>query len=245
MFRPIFNTLTHGSNGNRATSSCFTAPIVFSQIFAQVNNTVLSGSTLPSHQMEVGSSYAIRTFGSKPSNVRKKRPRIFSLPIKNPAHEVTPDEMPFIHHKVEKFSRPKFKTPRKRASSLYTNLLAELKDQSIKRKPEVFTEVPRVGDSIELEMHVEGLKVNNPSAKTEKVRGLVIAKENKGLGASVHIRDVIYGESVERKIPLHSPLVKSLKVLERNFIYKGKRRVKRAKLFFLRERPDSWCKVTK
>eukprot|EP00957_Ditylum_brightwellii_P082911 6304080-Ditylum_brightwellii.AAC.1 len=35
---------------------------------------------------------------------------------------------------------------------------------------------------------------------------------------------------------LHSPLLKSLKVLEKNFVHKGKKKVKRAKLYYLRDR---------
>jgi len=37
-------------------------------------------------------------------------------------------------------------------------------------------------------------------------------------------------------VPLHSPLLRSLEVLEKNFVFKGKRKVKRAKLYYLSDR---------
>ena len=107
---------------------------------------------------------------------------------------------------------------------------------SIKSKPNVFGSPFRVGDAIELEVAFEG---GPKSTRLDKVRGVVIAKENKGISESVNILDVLHGEPIERKIQLHSPLVKSLKVLERNFIFKGKRKVKRAKLYYLRDRPTT------
>lgn len=83
------------------------------------------------------------------------------------------------------------------------------------------------------------------SKKIEKVRGVVLGHIKRGLGSSVKLRDVLWGVPIERQIPLHSPLLKSLKVLEENFIYKGRRKVKRAKLYFLRDRLATLCKVTK
>ena len=56
----------------------------------------------------------------------------------------------------------------------------------------------------------------------DKIRGVVLGIVNRGLGSSVLIRDVVYGLPIERKIPLHSPMVKDLKILERNFVFKGK-----------------------
>lgn len=41
---------------------------------------------------------------------------------------------------------------------------------------------------------------------------------------------------MERTIPLHSPLLLGVRVLEKNWI--GKKRIRRAKLTYLRDRPD-------
>jgi len=150
--------------------------------------------------------------------------------------------MPFVHFRPdEEFinSRPKFRNPRKRASKLFAELTRECIEKSIASKPQVW-EVPfRVGDAVELEILEDG-GVDNPNNKRlDVVRGVVLGRENKGLDTSIYLKDVLYGEHVERKIKLHSPTVKSLKVLEAGFVNRGKkkgRRVKRAKLYYLRDR---------
>jgi large subunit ribosomal protein L19 len=124
---------------------------------------------------------------------------------------------------------PKFKSPRKRAS----NLLHELQSHGITiskaAKPAVWETTFRVGDAIELTLG------RNPD-ETEKIRGVVLGRYHKGLDESVLLRDVVFGQPVERRIKMHSPLLQSVTVLEENFVYKGKRKVKRAKLYFLRDR---------
>lgn len=145
------------------------------------------------------------------------------------------DRMPYLHHGQRPRFRdqPKFKSPRKRASSLMQQLKNEAIERSKKENPKVW-EVPfRVGDAIEFEIVAQG---GVQSDKTEKVRGVVLGIFRKGLDHSVLIRDVLFGEPIERRIPLHSPLIRSLKVLETNFVFKGKKRIKRAKLYYLRDR---------
>jgi ribosomal protein L19 len=50
---------------------------------------------------------------------------------------------------------------------------------------------------------------------------------------------------IERRIPMYSPMIKEAKVLERNFIFKEKRKVKRAKLYYFRDRNPLLTKVSK
>lgn len=52
--------------------------------------------------------------------------------------------------------------------------------------------------------------------------------------------DIVYGEPVETRFPIHSPLLKSIKVIEKQFISKGKyRSAHKAKLYYLRKRNPS------
>ena len=150
--------------------------------------------------------------------------------------------MPFVHFRNDDDltnSRPKFRNPRKRASKLFSELTRECIEKSIASKPQVWGVPFRVGDAVELEILEDG-GVDNPNNKSiDLVRGVVVGRENKGLDTSIYLKDVLYGEHVERKIKLHSPTVKSLKVLEAGFVNRGKkkgRRVKRAKLYYLRDR---------
>ena len=140
------------------------------------------------------------------------------------------------HFRTRRGENPKFKSPRKRASKLFNELNTEICSSMKESKPSVFEAQVQVGDAVELEVLSQGGVESTNRKNIEKMRGVVIGMKSRGLATSIHIRDVVHGEPVERKIHLFSPLVKSLKVLEKNFVYKGKRKVKRAKLYFLRER---------
>ena len=149
-----------------------------------------------------------------------------------------PKDRPFFHHgeRLRHRTNPKFKSPRKRANILLHELTQESIQKSIEAKPAVFETNFRVGDAIEIE-HVEEGGMH--ATKTERIRGVVIGIFRKGIDHTVLIRDVVFGEEIETGVPLHSPMVRSVKVLEHNFVKKGKKKIKRAKLYYLRDRNPS------
>ena len=150
-------------------------------------------------------------------------------------NEVAPEDRPFLHHGLRPRFRDyeKFRSPRKRASKLLLELNQEAIAKSKEANPDVWETEFRVGDAVELQVVTQG---GAKSDNTDKMRGVVLGIFKKRVDTSILIRDVVFGEPIERRIPLHSPLVKSLKVLERNFVFKGKKRIKRAKLYYLSER---------
>ena len=66
--------------------------------------------------------------------------------------------------------------------------------------------------------------------------GTVIAKNNSGIAETFTVRRVSYGVGVERVFPLHSPIVAKVETVR-----KGK--VRRAKLYYLRDRVGKAAKV--
>lgn len=127
----------------------------------------------------------------------------------------------------------KHKIPRKRASSMLSTLQVE-EFESLK-KGRKFPEF-RAGDSIQID-HLPHMSSNEP----EKLRGVVIAKTNRKSDSSVTLLNTEYGVPFVRRIILYSPLVTNVTVLQKKFITKGKKRVKRAKLYYLMDRrPDSF-----
>ena len=86
--------------------------------------------------------------------------------------------------------------------------------------------------------------LNKTTQKTQTIRGVVIARANKGLGSNFTIRNVIGGVPVEIQYALYSPLLHDIEVLQRDFIHKGMKRTRRSKLYYLRDKPDAWCTVT-
>jgi hypothetical protein len=66
--------------------------------------------------------------------------------------------------------------------------------------------------------------------------GTVIAVRGRGIARTVIVRRLVQGEGVERIFPLHSPRVKDIEVVRRG-------NVRRAKLYFLRERVGKQTRV--
>eukprot|EP00934_Nitzschia_sp_Nitz4_P007888 Nitzschia sp. Nitz4//scaffold76_size158648//127323//127993//NITZ4_002565-RA/size158648-augustus-gene-0.142-mRNA-1//1//CDS//3329557902//7878//frame0 len=163
---------------------------------------------------------------------------------------VEPEDMPFLHHgKRPRFrGYQKFKSPRKRASKLLDELNKEAVEKSKEQNPKIWEAGFRVGDSVELRMVTLGgvnPKDGDPkNQEVERVRGVVLGIINRGLNSSVILRDVVYGIPIERKVPMHSPMIKEAKVLERNFIFKGKKKVKRSKLYYFRNLNPLLTKVS-
>ena len=91
-----------------------------------------------------------------------------------------------------------------------------------------------VGDTIKMKIKV---------TEADKVRlhpfeGTVIGKTHRGLRSTFTVRKVSFGEGVERIFPLYSPVIESLKVV-------SKGSVKRAKLYYLRERTGKSARIKK
>ena len=125
----------------------------------------------------------------------------------------------------------KHKIPQKRASSLLSTLQVE--EFEALKKGRQFPEF-RAGDSIQID-HLPYMSSNEP----EKLRGVVIAKTNRKSDSSVTLLNAEYGVPFVRRIFLYSPLITNITVLQKKFVTKGKKRVKRAKLYYLMDRrPD-------
>ncbi|RWW72462.1 hypothetical protein BHE74_00019730 [Ensete ventricosum] len=61
------------------------------------------------------------------------------------------------------------------------------------------------------------------------IKGIVIARRNAGLNTTFRLRRLAAGVGVESVFPLYSPNIKEMKVLD-------KKKVRRAKLYYLRDR---------
>ena len=96
------------------------------------------------------------------------------------------------------------------------------------------TEIPQfnIGDTVKVHQRiVEGTRV-----RTQIFEGTVIAKKNGGISETFTVRRVSYGVGTEKTFPLHSPNVQNVEVVR-----SGK--VRRAKLYYLRDRVGKYAKV--
>ncbi|MBQ3668564.1 MAG: 50S ribosomal protein L19 [Clostridia bacterium] len=90
----------------------------------------------------------------------------------------------------------------------------------------------KIGDTVKVEVKV----VEGTRERLQAYEGVVIARRNGSCRETFTVRRTSYGVGVERTFPLHSPRVDSIKVTR-----KGK--VRRAKLYYLRERSGKAAKV--
>ncbi|MFQ3675946.1 MAG: 50S ribosomal protein L19 [Endomicrobiia bacterium] len=72
--------------------------------------------------------------------------------------------------------------------------------------------------------------------KSQIFEGVVIAKRSRGMNATFTVRKISYGVGVERIFPLYSPLIESIEVVKKS-------RVRRAKLYYLRDKVGKEAKV--
>lgn len=88
------------------------------------------------------------------------------------------------------------------------------------------------GDTVVVQVKVrEGSR-----ERLQAFEGLVIARRNRGANSSFTVRKISYGEGVERVFPLYSPNVASIEVKRRG-------RVRRAKLYYLRDRTGKAARI--
>jgi large subunit ribosomal protein L19 len=92
--------------------------------------------------------------------------------------------------------------------------------------------VINVGDTIRVFVKV----VEGTRERLQAFEGTVIAKRNGGARETFTVRRMSYGIGVERTFPIHSPRVDRVELIR-----KGK--VRRAKLYYLRERVGKAAKV--
>ena len=90
----------------------------------------------------------------------------------------------------------------------------------------------RIGDTVKL--HVK-IKEGNRE-RIQMFEGTVIKRQNGGLRETFTVRRLAYGVGVERTFPVNSPIIEKMEVTRRG-------KVRRAKLFYLRDRVGKAAKV--
>ncbi|MET0605021.1 MAG: 50S ribosomal protein L19 [Beijerinckiaceae bacterium] len=88
------------------------------------------------------------------------------------------------------------------------------------------------GDTVIVNVKV----VEGERSRVQAYEGVCIARARSGLNQSFTVRKISYGEGVERVFPLYSPMIDSIKVVR-----KGK--VRRAKLYYLRDRRGKSARI--
>lgn len=88
------------------------------------------------------------------------------------------------------------------------------------------------GDTVVVQVKV----VEGDRERLQAFEGVVIRRRNRGFNSAFTVRKISYGEGVERTFPLYSPAVANIEVKRRG-------RVRRAKLYYLRDRTGKAARI--
>ncbi len=88
------------------------------------------------------------------------------------------------------------------------------------------------GDTVRVNVKVK----EGERERIQAFEGVCIARKGGGLNESFTVRKISFGEGVERVFPIYSPLVDSIEVTRRG-------KVRRAKLYYLRERRGKSARI--
>ena len=111
------------------------------------------------------------------------------------------------------------------------NLIQKLEQEEIKRLGKAVPDFSP-GDTVIVNVNV----VEGERKRAQAFEGVVIAKRNRGIGSSFTVRKISSGEGVERTFQTYSPLIASVEV-------KRKGEVRRAKLYYLRQRSGKSARI--
>lgn len=89
----------------------------------------------------------------------------------------------------------------------------------------------KAGDTVRVKVKIK----DGDNERVQVFEGCVIGRKNRGINSSFRVRKVAYGVGVERVFQLYSPNIEVERVREG--------RVRRAKLYFLRERSGKSARI--
>ncbi len=102
-----------------------------------------------------------------------------------------------------------------------------VKERTNKRIPEI-----HVGDTVKVGVRI----IEGGKERVQPYEGTIIAMRNGGINETITVRKIFQGVGVERVFLLHSPRIDSITVIRKG-------RVRRAKLFYLRDRVGKSTRV--
>jgi large subunit ribosomal protein L19 len=109
-----------------------------------------------------------------------------------------------------------------------SNIIEQLEQEQMKQDIPDFSS----GDTVVVQVKVK----EGNRERLQAFEGVVIAMRNRGLNSAFTVRKISHGEGVARVFQTHSPSIASIKV-------KRKGDVRRAKLYYLRERSGKSARI--
>jgi large subunit ribosomal protein L19 len=109
-----------------------------------------------------------------------------------------------------------------------SNIVQQLEKERMSREVPDF----KPGDTVVVQVKV----VEGDRERTQAFEGVVIARSNRGVNSSFTVRKMSHGEGVERVFQTYSPALSAIQIKRRG-------NVRRAKLYYLRERMGKAARI--
>lgn len=106
--------------------------------------------------------------------------------------------------------------------------IKEMTKDMVREEPHAFN----VGDTVKVHVRIK----EGERQRIQIFEGTVIARKHGGISETFTVRRLSYGVGVERVFPMHSPNVEKVEVVRQG-------KVRRAKLYYLRDRVGKSAKV--
>lgn len=110
-----------------------------------------------------------------------------------------------------------------------TALMKQVEASSLRAEPLQFA----IGDTVNVHTRI----LEGDKERIQIFNGVVIARRGSGTRELFTVRRIVGGEGVERSFPIHSPKIAKLEVIRHG-------KVRRAKLFYLRDRMGKSTRLT-
>ena len=107
------------------------------------------------------------------------------------------------------------------------DLIKALNEKQLKEVPQIL-----VGDTVRVHVKVK----EGSRERIQVFEGTIIAKKHGGINETITVRRISYGVGCEKVFPVHSPTIVSVDTVRRG-------KVRRAKLYYLRDRVGKAAKV--
>ena len=108
------------------------------------------------------------------------------------------------------------------------DLLKAFNEKNLKAEPPVAA----IGDTVRVHIKVK----EGNRERIQVFEGTVIAKKHGGIEETITVRRISYGVGVEKVFPIHAPSVEKIELVRHG-------KVRRAKLYYLRDRVGKKAKV--
>lgn len=108
------------------------------------------------------------------------------------------------------------------------NIIKAIESEQLKAEVTPFN----VGDTVKVHIRI----IEGKNSRIQIFEGTVIKRQNGGVNETFTVRKLSYGVGVEKTFPVHSPKIEKIEVSRRG-------KVRRAKLFYLRDRVGKAAKV--